>query len=102
MPVNRPRRIRVIIIIIIVLHRAQQALENNIDGSVWEVAGGRLARTLQMFNETVETSWTPEETAVDKAFSDFDSYVESTDDPDEGTVESLSDTLQAALTAAGY
>lgn len=99
MPVNRPRRIRVIIIIIIVLHRAQTALESNIENSVWEVSSNLLAQVQLLMAGTSEAAWTTEKELMDinTAFEALADYLESTDDPDEQAVEGLSNNLAAVL-----
>lgn len=104
MPANRPRRIRVIIIIILMGPRARVQLENNIDGSVDERLLTNVARVLLMYENETEAAINANDAmlAVVHAFEAVDSYLESVDSPELSKLASLSDSLGDALDETNY
>lgn len=99
---SRPKRIRIRAAILILMGRAITALNNNQDGSVWEVADSLLSRVLKMYNEAGEPYSGANGTVETKADALMD-YLETNDPPySEDTVGELSGDLASALVSAGY
>lgn len=97
MPASRPKRKRIRTVIIIILGRTVQKLNNNEDGTVFEcldIELGKVAQMYEDFNE-MDVGFNPN---VDAAFEALADYVEENDPLNEETLESLLSDIQNAWT----
>lgn len=93
---SRPRRKKLVLILIIITTRALDALEHDDDGTVWEVLTNQLSE-LKPQMAIAEANWTSEQDAVWDVIEELDLLLEATP-IDEEAVQYISDvTLKDAL-----
>lgn len=97
MPASRPKRKRIRTVIIIILGRTVQKLNNNEDGTVFECLDIELGKVAEMYEDFNEMD-VGFNSNVDAAFEALADYVEENDPLNEETLESLLSDIQNAWT----
>lgn len=100
---DRPRRVRIIIIIILL--RWQTQIEKDLDAAIEEALSTVLARALLMYEVETESSIEASDAlhAADVAFVTLADYVQQNETAlNESTLQSLSDSLADALDNTDY
>lgn len=98
MALAKPRKRRLIIIIIIVANRVQADLDNDIEATLYEDISCQLSHFQLSMWDSDEQNWTAEEVDAWAAFEDLASRLES-DIEDLSKIEPLSEAFGAALSA---
>lgn len=99
MPAERPKRIKIRILIIILSGRALDFLSDDIDGSLYETLSNKIATAQTMLESVDPNAWTYEQSAV---WAAADAVCDAFDEEgelliSEKDLQDLGDTLAAAL-----